>query len=95
MKLLSKKGLFYSEAKYFKDWLFELFFQKKPIPKKLEQFSKCNPCRFVVFCGFPQTILLGLYNGFPDELKYIFAPFLIGVVSSYFYMIINPNHEEA
>ena len=90
MKLMSKKGLLYKDIKYFKEFILEIFWRKTP--DKIDKFLRCVPCRMFWFCGIPQTIFLIYY--FVYFLKIIFFPFVIAVFSSFFYVIINPNHEE-
>ena len=90
MKLMSKRGLLYKDTKYFKEFILEIFWRNTP--NCIDKFLRCVPCRMFWFCGIPQTILLIYIYG--DSQKNIFIPFIIAIFSSFFYVIINPNHEE-
>lgn len=89
MKILSKGGLIYKDARYFKEWFLGFF--KYP-PQRLVKFTKCVPCRMTILLGLPQTAVMFLIYG--DCWQIPLAPFLIGVLSSFMYVVINPNHEE-
>lgn len=90
MKLMSKKGLLYKDAKYFKEWFLEIFWRKTP--DRLDTMLRCVPCRMFWFCGLPQTFIYYTIYGYSN--KEILLPFVIAVLSSFFYVIINPNHED-
>jgi hypothetical protein len=90
MKLMSKRGLLYKDTKYFKEFVLEIFWRKTP--NQLDKFLRCVPCRMVWFCGLPQTIIYSYFVEYDAPI--LFMPLTIGVVSSFFYVIINPNHEE-
>ena len=90
MKVLSKKGLLYADAKYFKEWFLQIFW--KTAPERVIKFTKCVPCRMTILLAVPQTVILGYWFGWGIWLA--LWPFAIGIMSSLFYTIINPNHEE-
>lgn len=92
LKLLSKYGMFYNDAKYFKDFTLEVFSKMTTFHKWLSKFLVCVPCRFFFFFSIWQTWILTYFYGWHD--KYFGLPFFIAVLSSFFFRIINPNYEE-
>lgn len=92
LKLLSKYGMLYNDAKYLKDFILEIFAKMTMFHKWLGKFLVCVPCRMFWFFASWQTVLICYHYGWQD--KFAGLPFFIAVLSTFFFRIINPNYEE-
>lgn len=92
MKLLSKYGLFYEQAKKFKKFVIRNIFPYQ-VPKSFDKAMKCMPCK-MFWLSFIECYIYFLIN-WKISLNGLFMPFVLGAISVIIYTFLNPRHEDS